>query len=308
MIKNYGYYTLDFFLSEGTSCASDNAWLDYYEEEARGALQEFHNEDWQELLDNLPRKSRRWKCYFLECLTDFHDKYQMRAWQILFAEDDSELFFVLLAQLLYCNWEDFVTILDEAGLTDRTVEKAEKEFRSDYVLYYDDTKRNFRIFLEKVNAARAVKSRKSCPVPCYESFNSRLEKAEQSHPCTYHWDDYLCNDARRDLKGFSNEDWQKLFDALPGKSLSWKLIFAECLRDFYDKNHLRAWAELSAEDDSELFFVLLGQMMFYNWKDYPSVLDEAGLTDRSVEKAEKILRFDDTEHTSNFRYFLLRIN
>ena len=59
------------------------------------------------------------------------------------------------------------------------------------------------------------------------------------------WQEFLCEEASYSLENFSEDDWKKLYQELPKKSIIWLRRLAECLNKFEDENQLKLFSYLS---------------------------------------------------------------
>ena len=81
------------------------------------------------------------------------------------------------------------------------------------------------------------------------------------------WINSYCDSTRECLNAFKQEDWDKLFQELPAKSLIWKKRFIDCLIGTTEPNQLKALISLADTDDEELFVQIIMNLFDFDYCD-----------------------------------------
>lgn len=87
--------------------------VDYWYDEgfliAEDMLQNFKNNDWESLIQELPKRTIGWKCRLAYCLHDSNDLKQLETLLVLVDTDDTELFEISVDSLR--NFKDNQAII-----------------------------------------------------------------------------------------------------------------------------------------------------------------------------------------------------
>ena len=85
-------------------------WIDIVMEDTCDCLNNFTEEDWKKLLEELPNKSTIWKKRFNDCLYDFESPYKIPALLIMANTDDEKLFIDVIKNLANCDLNNIENI------------------------------------------------------------------------------------------------------------------------------------------------------------------------------------------------------
>lgn len=118
------------------------------------------------------------------------------------------------------------------------------------------------------------------------------------------WQDYMMQDTINEINKLSDEEWQKLYDELPNKSMRWKMHFAECLTNFLDEHQLQAFIILLNEDNVELFDLMLGNMLHYNFNDIKSIIDKLDFADEFIKRVKDTKELVDDSLKRSYDIFI----
>ena len=136
----------------------------------------------------------------------------------------------------------------------------------------------------------------------YEKLDFNIENyAYDDIETMYAWENVMRDTTTEILEAFGDEDWEQLYEELPGKPAIWKLRFYDCLPDVAeDARQVKALLLLADTDDPELFARSLAKLENF---DFGNLEDLAELQ----ENAERLLpEIKDSYHRYVISNFLTR--
>ena len=131
----------------------------------------------------------------------------------------------------------------------------------------------------------------------YEKLNIIISEFEQNDDITDNeWSSFAVNKAINYVDNFNEDDWKKIYQELPLKTLNWKKRLIDCL-DPNDDNQLKIIEYLASIDDKELFSDIVFKLL-------PFDIYRLENPDLLFEKVEELLPLVDEYNQINFNNFL----
>ena len=136
----------------------------------------------------------------------------------------------------------------------------------------------------------------------YDMLDSSIKECEYDDiNAANEWYDVVIDIATKYLDKLQEDDWKKLFDALPQKSVIWKKRLCDCLMGEEDNYRLKALLIMANTDDIGLFSMVISCLTFY---DASSIENIESLYKKVEQNIDKVQGY----YQEKFREFLEKKN
>lgn len=139
----------------------------------------------------------------------------------------------------------------------------------------------------------------------YDDLNYCLDSVDNEYEFSSNeWHSYVKADTVEALGNFDENDWKKLFEEIPQKSIRWKKYFAECLSDLKDENQFKVFLYLLAIDDNELLALLITQLLKNHFNEIGIILEKIDNSSELIERVKNAMPLVSDGYRNNFKLFL----
>ncbi len=115
----------------------------------------------------------------------------------------------------------------------------------------------------------------------FEKLDNYINDFETEDFAVDYWYDEGFLIAEEMLEKFENDDWEKLIQVLPSRTIGWKRRLAYCLHDSSDLKQLEILLVLIDTDDMELFEILVDSLR--SFKDNKAMVQNNSLIIKKIE-------------------------